>query len=253
MRFWGLARLGGPGRPPACAWGPGRPPAGARGPVYQRLPGDPGTCRRPPAGPQAEPWGGPAEQCSAGAAQATGPRPEREWQGLGATLGKSMGMAQCDCAHHCTVLGKGRAQQGCIRREWTSDAALGAVGQAVGRGCQSGSGLLLSVTNAIEAGTCRQGDSGLGMGWAPWRRGGGGGGGHVVRWGFGVGAGTAWCGAGGGGGGRSLVKTARGTKCVFRITNSLRRGAMRADRSLQVQWCRSAKEVVGLPPPPLCT
>ena len=30
--------------------------------------------------------------------------------------------------------------------------------QAVG-GCQSGSGRLLSVTNAIKAGTCRQGDS----------------------------------------------------------------------------------------------
>ena len=32
--------------------------------------------------------------------------------------------------------------------------------QAVGGGCQSGWGRLLSVTSAIEAGTCRQGDSG---------------------------------------------------------------------------------------------
>ena len=34
------------------------------------------------------------------------------------------------------------------------------VRQAVGGGCQSGWGRLLSVTNATEAGTCRQGDSG---------------------------------------------------------------------------------------------
>ena len=34
------------------------------------------------------------------------------------------------------------------------------VRQAVGGGCQSGWGRLLTVTNAIEAGTCRQGDSG---------------------------------------------------------------------------------------------
>ena len=44
--------------------------------------------------------------------------------------------------------------------ERTSEVALGAVRQAVGGGCQRGSGLLLSVTNAIEPGTCCQGDSG---------------------------------------------------------------------------------------------
>ena len=42
---------------------------------------------------------------------------------------------------------------GRIRRE----GAPKAVRQAVGGGCQSGWGQLLSVTNAIEAGTCRQG------------------------------------------------------------------------------------------------
>ena len=42
--------------------------------------------------------------------------------------------------------------QGCIRREGT--------GAAVGGGCQSGWGRLLSNANAIEGGTCRQGDSG---------------------------------------------------------------------------------------------
>ena len=47
-----------------------------------------------------------------------------------------------------------------------------AVGQAVGGGCQSGWGRLLSVTNAIEAGTRRQGEW-LGIGWPPWRGGGG--------------------------------------------------------------------------------
>ena len=48
--------------------------------------------------------------------------------------------------------------QGCIRREGTSKAAPAAVRQAVGGGCQSGWGRLLSVTNAMS-GTCRQGDS----------------------------------------------------------------------------------------------
>ena len=40
------------------------------------------------------------------------------------------------------------------------EAAPASVRQAVGGGCQSGWGRLLSVTNAIEAGTWRQGDSG---------------------------------------------------------------------------------------------
>ena len=44
--------------------------------------------------------------------------------------------------------------------EGTSEAAAEAVRQAVGGGCQSGWGRLLSVTDAMEAGTCRQGDSG---------------------------------------------------------------------------------------------
>ena len=43
--------------------------------------------------------------------------------------------------------------QGCLRREGTSKAAPEAVGQAVGGGCQSGWGRLLSVANTIEAGT----------------------------------------------------------------------------------------------------
>ena len=50
--------------------------------------------------------------------------------------------------------------QGCIRREGTSEAVPAAVRQAVGGGCQSGWGRLLSVTNAIETGHWRQGDSG---------------------------------------------------------------------------------------------
>ena len=48
-------------------------------------------------------------------------------------------------------------QQGCIRREGASEAAPEAFRRAIGGGCQSGWGRLLSVTNAIEAGTCRQG------------------------------------------------------------------------------------------------
>ena len=59
--------------------------------------------------------------------------------------------------------------QGCLRREGAPEA----VEQAVGGGCQSGWGRLPSVTNAVEAGTWCQGDSGWGTGWAPWRGGGG--------------------------------------------------------------------------------
>ena len=45
-------------------------------------------------------------------------------------------------------------------REGTSKVAPEAARQAVGGGCQSGWGRLLSVTNAIDAGAFRQGDSG---------------------------------------------------------------------------------------------
>ena len=48
--------------------------------------------------------------------------------------------------------------QRCIRRQWASELAPEAIRRAVGGGCQSGWGRLLSVTNAIEAGTWRQGD-----------------------------------------------------------------------------------------------
>ena len=51
------------------------------------------------------------------------------------------------CAQH-------RSQR-CIGREGASEAAPEAVRQAVGGGCQSGWGRLLSVTNAIEAGIWR--------------------------------------------------------------------------------------------------
>ena len=60
-------------------------------------------------------------------------------------------------AHSDTSLGP---HQGCSRRKGTSEAAPEAVKQAVGGGCQSGWGRLLSVTNAVEAGTWRQGHSG---------------------------------------------------------------------------------------------
>ena len=57
--------------------------------------------------------------------------------------------------------GGGRgAIEGCIRREGTPEAASTVVRQAVGRGCQSGWGRLLSATHILEAGTWRQGDSG---------------------------------------------------------------------------------------------
>ena len=55
-------------------------------------------------------------------------------------------------------------RQGCITGAGNSEAAPVAVRQAVGGGCRSGWGRLLSVTNAIEVGTCRQGDSGWARG-----------------------------------------------------------------------------------------
>ena len=58
-------------------------------------------------------------------------------------------------------------------RDALEEAAPEAVRQAVGGGCRSGWGRLLSVTNAVEAGTRRQADSG----WAWAGRPGGGGGG----------------------------------------------------------------------------
>ena len=60
----------------------------------------------------------------------------------------------------CCPFGRGGYPQECVRREVTSEAAPAAVRQAVGGGCQSGWGRLLSVANAIEAGIWRQGDSG---------------------------------------------------------------------------------------------
>ena len=64
---------------------------------------------------------------------------------------------------------------GCIGREGTSEAAPEAVRLAVGGGCQSGGGRLLSVANAVEAGTWRQGASGRAWAGRP------GGGGYLPR------------------------------------------------------------------------
>ena len=52
--------------------------------------------------------------------------------------------------------GEALEEQVCVGRGGTSEA----VRQAVGGGCRSGWGRLLSVTNGIEAGLCRQGDRG---------------------------------------------------------------------------------------------
>ena len=52
---------------------------------------------------------------------------------------------------------RGGLDQGCIRREGTSEAETEAVKQAAGGGWQSGWGRLLSVTNAIEPGNRREG------------------------------------------------------------------------------------------------
>ena len=58
------------------------------------------------------------------------------------------------------VDGFGGMSSGAPEAVMQSDADADAVRQAVAGGCQSGWGRLLSVANGIEAGTCRQGDSG---------------------------------------------------------------------------------------------
>ena len=73
---------------------------------------------------------------------------------------KSLGLRSPPSVTPSDASGGGGGGEGFIRREAASDAAPGAVRQAVGGGCQSGRGRLLLVTNAIEAGTCRQGGSG---------------------------------------------------------------------------------------------
>ena len=83
-------------------------------------------------------------------------RPRERWGACAPRLG------QCGGEAHGGPPGRRMEgwKQGCIRREGTSQAAPQAVRQAVGGGCQSCSGRLMSVTNTIEAGTWRSGDSG---------------------------------------------------------------------------------------------
>ena len=64
------------------------------------------------------------------------------------------------CGNPGALAVQGGREQGCIGGEGASEAAPAAVRQAVGGGCRSGWGRLLSVANAIEAGTWRWGDSG---------------------------------------------------------------------------------------------
>ena len=103
-----------------------------------------------------------------------------KWDRLHSTLGrykKGHRLRTCSTAPACRTRAPGQGGtkawlpqgQGCVRREGTSEAAPEAVSQAVGGGCRSGWGQLLSVTNAIEAGTWGQW---LGIGWAPWEGGG---------------------------------------------------------------------------------
>ena len=77
---------------------------------------------------------------------------------------KQTGGGQQLATQSCIRRGGG-GPQGCIRTERASEVAPEAVRQAVGGGCRSGWGRLLSVTNAIEPGTWRQGDSGWARGW----------------------------------------------------------------------------------------
>ena len=66
----------------------------------------------------------------------------------------------CPMSVHCRTLHAIPLGPGMHQKGGTSEAAPKAVRQAVGRGCQIGWGRLPSVTSAIKAGTCRQGDGG---------------------------------------------------------------------------------------------
>ena len=81
------------------------------------------------------------------------------WHSLG---GHFLFQAIAQCSGHPPLPPRvgGKGGQGCIRREGASEVAPEAVRQAVGAGCQSGWRQLLLVTNAVEAGTWREGDSG---------------------------------------------------------------------------------------------
>ena len=107
----------------------------------------PGAAARGQRGPRGQPVLRPRPRPRAG-----GLRPARHPQGRG----QQRGLPAADPAARVWEGG----DQGDIRREGASEAAPEAVRQAVGGGCQSGWGRLLSLTSAIEAGTWRQGDSG---------------------------------------------------------------------------------------------
>ena len=133
---------------------------------------------------QAAPCGSPCGSPGAStppAGRSTPPCTTASWAGPSAGPCRSSGQPvrtpQRSAWRGCAPGPGGRAQgggggQGCIRREGVSEAAPEAVRRAVAGGCQGG-WRLLSDTNAIEAGTWRQGD----CGWAWAGRSGVGGGG----------------------------------------------------------------------------
>ena len=81
-------------------------------------------------------------------------------------MGRRRGLEEARGEAHPVPVDPGRHtpsqphSQRCIRREGTSVVAPEAVTQAVGGGCHSGCGRLLSGINATHAGACRQGDNG---------------------------------------------------------------------------------------------
>ena len=137
-------------RPPACPKGVCTPFPLQTPPV---APCDPHTLHTPPPFPKPQ----VLPQCT-NAPTSSGPRRGSVWMFLGDALE-----------------GKGPQRGPQKRLDRRLKEVAKAVGWAVGGGCQSGWWRLLSVTNAIEAGTCRQGDSG----WASAGRPGGGGGGYL--------------------------------------------------------------------------
>ena len=126
-------------------------------------------------------WGGPEAGIAKGCVSHTGARP-CAWQPSEAGVLPAPALPpehSKACRNHFPRTGRMvgfSAMRPLVRDEVEGqgppERGPAAVRRAVGGGCQSGLGRLLSVTNATEAGTGRRGDCGLSIGRALWRGGG---------------------------------------------------------------------------------
>ena len=162
----------GPPTPAPPGPGPAGPslrsrPYAERGPIARTIPPGPHRvkghgCRSRPRAPRPLGSASPSLLRGGGGGTVT-PRLDPRGSAL-VPLGQPLGsrlvwpQVRAGLPRHLTSLRTRPSGQGRMGRGL--QAAPEAVGPAVGGGCQSGWGRLLSVTNAVEAGTWRPGDSG---------------------------------------------------------------------------------------------